>query len=144
MLLTQFWKGFFYMDDYSNSFNENYCRCCSFFKTWRFDLAQFISNSRDILSEISSDNLSPNTVNLDLDKRPTEMALGISLNSNPDMLTLNVVNKNIPKINRGIFSMVNSIFNPMELVLPIIIKANFQCTMSGDGVWGFTKNCRET
>ena len=137
-------ERFFYMGDYSNSFNENYCRCCSFFKTWRFDLAQFISNSRDILSEISSDNLSPNTVNLDLDKRPTEMALGISLDSNPDMLTLNVVNKNIPKINRGIFSMVNSIFNPMELVLPIIIKANFQSTKSGDGVWGGTKNCRET
>ena len=91
---------------WSTHCNENYCRCCSFLKIWRFDLAQFISNSRDILSEISSDNLSPKTVNLDLDKRPTKMALGISLDSNPDMLTLNVVSKNIPKINRGPQSLV--------------------------------------
>ena len=119
MLLTQFWKGFFIwvitaipsmIHTLSTHCNENYCRCCSFLKIWWFDLAQFISNSRDILSEISSDNLSPKTVNSDLDKRPTEMALGISLDSNPDMLTLSVVNKNIPKINRAIFSMVNSTF----------------------------------
>ena len=88
-----------------------------------FDLAKFISNSRDILKEISPWNLSPKIVNLDLDELPIERALGVSWDPNSDMLTFKVVNKNVPETKRGILSMVSSIFDPMGLISSIIVKA---------------------
>ena len=87
-----------------------------------FDLAKFNSNSRDILKEISPGDLSPKIVNLDLDELPIERALGVSWDPNSDMLTFKVVNKNIPETKRGILSMVSSIFDPMGLISPIIVK----------------------
>ena len=83
----------------------------------------FISNSRDILKEISRGNLSPKIVNLDLDELPIERALGVSWDPNSDMLTFKVVNKNIPETKRGILTMVSAIFDPMGLISPIIVKA---------------------
>ena len=119
----------FYMDDYLDSFDDpktavKTITCvAALLKLAGFDLAKFISNSRDILKEISPGNLSPKIVNLDLDKLPIERALGISWDPNSDMLTFKVVNKNIPETKRGILSMVSSIFDPMGLISPIIVKA---------------------
>ena len=91
-------------------------------KLGSFDWAKFISNSCDILKEISPGNLSPKIVNLDLDDLPIERALCLSLDSNSDMLTFKFVNKNIPETKRNILSMVISIIDPMELISPIIVK----------------------
>ena len=68
-------------------------------------------------------NLSPKIVNLDLEELPIERALDVSWDPNSDMLTFKVVNKNIPETKRGILSMVSSIFDPMGLISPIIVKA---------------------
>ena len=79
--------------------------------------------ARLILKKISPGNLSAKIVNLDLDELPIERALGVSWDPNSDMLTFKVVNKNIPETKRGILSMVSSIFDPMGLISPIIVKA---------------------
>ena len=119
----------FYMDDYLDSFDDpqtavkTITDVVALLKLGSFDLAKFISNSRDILKEISPGNLSPKIVNLDLDELPIERALGVSWDPNSDMLTFKVVNKNIPETKRGILSMVSSIFDPMGLISPIIVKA---------------------
>ena len=117
------------MDDYLDSFDDSQTAVktimdvVALLKLGSFDLAKYISNSHDILKEISPGNLSPKIVNIDLDKLPIERALGVSWDLNPDMLTFKVVNKNIPETKRGILSMVSSIFDPMGLISPIIVKA---------------------
>ena len=119
----------FYMDDYLYSFDDPQAAVktitdvVALLKLGGFNLVKFIPNSRDILKKISSGNLSPKIVNLDLDELPIERNLGVSLDPNSDMLTFKVVNKNIPETKRGILSMVSSIFDPMGLISPIIVKA---------------------
>ena len=79
------------MDDYLDSFDGSQTAVkiitdvVSLLKPGGFDLAKFISNSRDILKEISHGNLSPKIVNLDLDELPIEMALGISCDPSLDV-----------------------------------------------------------
>ena len=74
----------FYMDDYLDSFDDpqtavkTITDVVALLKLGGFDLAKFISNSRDILKEISPGKLSPKIVNLDLDELPIERALGVS------------------------------------------------------------------
>ena len=106
----------FYMDDYLVSFDDPQTAVktntdvVALLKLGGFDLAKFISNSRDILKEISPGNLSQKIENLDLDELPIERALGVSWDPNSNMLTFKVVNENIPETKRG---MVSSIFDPM-------------------------------
>ena len=119
----------FYMDDYLVSFDDPQTAVktntdvVALLKLGGFDLAKFISNSRDILKEISPGNLSQKIENLDLDELPIERALGVSWDPNSNMLTFKVVNKNIPETKRGILSMVSSIFDPMGLISPIIVNS---------------------
>ena len=64
----------FYVDDYLDSFNDpqtavkTITDAVALLKLGGFDLANFISNSREILKGISPGNLSPKIVNLDLDE----------------------------------------------------------------------------
>ena len=73
-----------YMDDYLDSFDgpqtavKTNTDVVALLKLGGFDLAKFISNSRDILKEISPGKLSPKIVNLDLDELPIERALDVS------------------------------------------------------------------
>ena len=121
----------FYMDDYLDSFDDPQTAAkaitdvVALLKLGGFDLAKCISNSRDILKEISPGNVSPKIVNLDLDKLPIERASSLSWGLNLDMLTFKVGNKNTPETKRGILSMVSSIFNPMGLISLIIVQAKF-------------------
>ena len=107
------------MEDYLHSFDDPQAAVKTitdvvpFLKFGGFDLAKFISNSRDILKEVSPGNLSPKIVNLDLDEPPIERNLGVSWDPNSDILTFEVANENIPETKRGILSMVSSIFDPM-------------------------------
>ena len=78
-------------------------------------LKKFIPNSRDVLKEISSGNLSTKIVYLDQDKVSIENTLRVSWDPNSDMLTFKVVNKDILETKRGIFSMFSSIFARREL-----------------------------
>ena len=119
----------FYMDDYLDSFDDPQTAVkiiidvVSLLKLGGFDLAKFISNSRDILKEISPGNLSPKIVNLDLHELPIERALGVSWDPNSNMLTFKVINKNIPETKKGILRMVSSIFDTIGIISPIIVKA---------------------
>ena len=121
----------FHMDDYLDSFDDPQTAAkaitdvVALLKLGGFDLAKFIFNSRDILKEISPENVSPKIVNLDLDDLPIEKGLSLSWRLNLDMLTFKVGNKNIPETKRGILSMVSSIFNPMGLISLIIVQAKF-------------------
>lgn len=70
-------------------------------------------------------NLSPKTVNLELDKLPIERLSGVSWDPNSDILIFKILNKNIRETKRGILSMISSIFGSMGLISAIIVKAKF-------------------
>ena len=98
----------FYMDDYLDSFDDpqtavkTITDVVALLKLGSFDLAKFISNSRDILNDISPGNLSPKIVNLDLDELPIESALGVSWDPITDLLTtIKVVKKTFLKPKEG-------------------------------------------
>ena len=71
---------------------------------------------------MSPRNLLLKFVNLGLDRLPIERVLGVSWDPNSDMLTFEVVNKNIPETERGMPTMISLIFDIMALISPIIIK----------------------
>lgn len=87
---------------------------------------KFVSNSHEILKEISPGILSPKVVNLDQDEKPIKRALYISWDLNSDMLNFKIVNKNIREIKRGILSLVSLILDPIGLMSPIIEKAQLE------------------
>ena len=71
---------------------------------------------------MSPRNLLLKFVNLGLDRLPIERVLGVSWDPNSDMLTFEVVNKNIPETERGMPTMISLIFDIMALISPITIK----------------------
>ena len=71
---------------------------------------------------MSPRNLLLKFVNLGLDRLPSDRVLGVSWDPNSDMLTFEVVNKNIPETERGMPTMISLIFDIMALISPIIIK----------------------
>ena len=87
---------------------------------------KFVSNSHEILKEISPGILSPKVVNLDQDEKPIKRALYISWDLNSDMLNFKIVNKNIREIKGGILSLVSLILDPIGLMSPIIEKAQLE------------------
>ena len=96
------------MNDYLDSFDDpqtavkTITDVVALLKLGSFDLAKFISNSRDILKDISPGNLSPKIVNLDLDELPIESALGVSWDPITDLLTtIKVVKKTFLKPKEG-------------------------------------------
>ena len=117
------------MDDYLDSFDipsdaiDTIKNVTAVLKLGGFHLTKFISNNRNILKEVSPENLSPKIVDLDLEELPMERALGVFWDPNSDMLVFKVVNKNVPETKRGILSMVSSIFDPMGLFAPEIVNA---------------------
>ena len=117
-----------YMDDYLDSLDDpqtavkTITDVVALLKRGSFDLAKFISNSCDILKKMSPRNLLLKFVNLGLDRLPIERVLGVSWDPNSDMLTFEVVNKNIPETERGMPTMISLIFDIMALISPIIIK----------------------
>ena len=118
----------FYMDDHLDSFDNvdeaitTIHDITSLLAFGGFNLAKFISNNRIILKNQSRENLSSKVVKLDLEELPQDRALGITWDSNTDMLKFNVSNKVVPEIKRGILSAISSIFDPMGLIAPVIVK----------------------
>ena len=87
-----------------------------------FNLAKFISNNRIISKNLSREILSSRVVNLDLEELPTIRTRGITWDFNTDMPKLNVSNKVVSETKRGILSAISSIFDPMGLIAPVIVK----------------------
>lgn len=88
-------------------------------------LYKFVSNNRDVLESIPSSERATNVTDMDLafDDLPTERALGIQWDVESDHFRLNVSLKEQPATRRGILSTIASLFDPLGLVVPILLKA---------------------
>ena len=70
----------------------------------------WFSNSHNVLSSLTSSELSPEIVNLDLSSQQIERALGMSWDIEHDTFVLKPIEKDMPVTKQGILILVSSIF----------------------------------
>ena len=94
-----------------------------------FRLMKWYSNEREVLATIPESERARSVVNLDLEKLPTETALGLKWNTEEDKFVwealekiLQVVNQR-PMMRRGIVSAMYCLFDPLGFIAPYIMKA---------------------
>lgn len=89
-----------------------------------FRLTKWLSNSRQVIETIPQQerarsvlSLSPN------DNLPCDRALGVTWDVNDDQIKFKVKLADKPLTRRGILSIVSSIFDPLGLVAPVLLRA---------------------
>ena len=94
-----------------------------------FKLTKWLSNDREVLTAIPEGERASSVVNLDVDDLPTETALGLKWNVEEDVFTWAVDDDTLVQtrgkaITRcGILSAVSSLFDPLGMIAPFIMKA---------------------
>ena len=91
--------------------------------TGGFRLTKWMSNSREVLAAIPSSEVACDTVDLDRNELPQERALGVKWYTEQDFLCLQPVKSGFPDTKRGILSATSSVFDPLGLAAPYVIKA---------------------
>ena len=81
-----------------------------------------MSNSREVLTAISSSEVVCNTIYLDCNQLPQERALGVKWCAEQDLLSLEPVKSEFPNTKRGIWSAMSSVFDPLGIAVPYVIK----------------------
>ena len=84
---------------------------------------EWMSNSRDVLAAIPSSEVACNTVDLDRKELPHGRALGVKWCVEQDLLCLEPVKSEFPNTKRGILSATSSVFDPLGLATPYVMKA---------------------
>ena len=88
-----------------------------------FNLTKFLSNNKEVLKTISDcDRKKKVTEQLTNDSSPTEAELGVLWDVEKDVFTFRVKLKEKPGTRRGMLSTLSSIFDPLGLVSPSILK----------------------
>ncbi|XP_052431710.1 uncharacterized protein LOC127972320 [Carassius gibelio] len=88
-----------------------------------FCLTKWVSNSRKVLLSIPEDQRASGIKDLDLDQDflPIERALGIQWCTENDAFTYKIKVQEKPFSRRGILSVVNSIYDPLGFLVPLIL-----------------------
>ncbi|KAK3728345.1 hypothetical protein QZH41_002189 [Actinostola sp. cb2023] len=90
-----------------------------------FRLTKWLSNKKEVLQDIQASERakSVSSLNLDLDKLPTEITLGVLWDVNKDKFTFKIALKEKPRTRRGIISSTSSIYDPLGFISPIVLPA---------------------
>ncbi|KAK3700060.1 hypothetical protein QZH41_004360 [Actinostola sp. cb2023] len=94
-----------------------------------FHLTKWYSNDRQVLATIPECERAKSVVSLDLERLPTESALGLKWNIEDDKFVWEVLDKVMnlvkrkPRTRRGILSVSYSLFDPLGFIAPYIMKA---------------------
>ena len=122
-------KGNFYTDDLltskPNSDEATHLakQLTGILATGGFRLTKWMSNSRDVLAAIPSSEVACNTVDLDRKELPHGRALGVKWCVEVHLLCLEPVKSEFPNTKRGILSGTSSVFDPLRLATPCVMKA---------------------
>ena len=87
-----------------------------------FLLTKFVSNSPTVLNSLPSSEISPKFVNLDLGLDVSDKILGLIWNINTEKLLFKTVIKIFPETKQGILSMISTIYDPLEILTPALLK----------------------
>ena len=93
-----------------------------------FRLTKIMSNSRNVLAQLPPEDIlctlgEHQPFNLDLDSLPLERALGVLWNVQQDSLEMKVVTKQLPPTKRGILKQIATIYDPLGLAAPFVLRA---------------------
>nr|XP_021335998.1 uncharacterized protein LOC110440142 [Danio rerio] len=88
-----------------------------------FRLTKWVSNNRKVLLSIPEDQRASGVKDLDLDQDslPIERALGMQWCTDDDTFTYHIKVQEKPSSRRGILSVVNSIYDPLGFLAPLIL-----------------------
>ena len=87
-----------------------------------FNLTKFISNNREVLEAVPSNNRLPSVVNLDLGRPlPIERALGVHWCVENDTFQFRITLQDRPLTRRGILGTISSIYDPLGLASPFLL-----------------------
>ena len=88
-----------------------------------FNLTNFSSNSREVLSSIPEDDRSKNVriVDLDVDQLPIERTLGVHWLVESDTFGFKILLSDKPPTRRGILSTISSLYDPLGMVPPFLL-----------------------
>lgn len=86
-------------------------------------LHKFVSNSSNVMKYFPTDDLAKDLMSLDLSKDilPIQRSLGISWNLRSDAFTFRLSLDKKPYTRRGVLSCLNSLYDPLRFVAPILI-----------------------
>ena len=89
-----------------------------------FRLHKFVSNDPSVITRPPPENVSKSTTTVDvsLHHHTYEQALGVKWNTEMDTLHINVDIPDRPPSRRGILSTVSSLYDPVGLISPVILK----------------------
>lgn len=100
-----------------------------------FRLRKWYSNNREVLATIPETERAKSVANLELERLPTESALGLKWNTEEDTFVWNVAEKMPRLVNEGsitrrtIVSAVYSLFDPLGFIAPYVMKAKLLLQM---------------
>lgn len=85
------------------------------------------SNCSDVLKSFSQEDYAKGLQNLDFDSAVIQHSLGLSWELKHDIFTFRAMASEKPYTHRGVPAVVNSLFDPLGLVIPVIIQGKFCC-----------------
>nr|XP_021329205.1 uncharacterized protein LOC110439111 [Danio rerio] len=90
-----------------------------------FTLTKWMSNSRNVLLSIPEEHRASEVKDLDLRRNalPVERTLGVQWDTENDTFTFSIKLQDRPMTRRGILSIVNSIYDPLGFLAPVILHA---------------------
>jgi hypothetical protein len=88
-----------------------------------FRLTKFLSNSRRVLENLPTDEVSRSVTNLDLEDLPVERALGVLWNTENDTLEIKVSQEKLIPTKRNILRKICTVFDPLGFASPFVLRA---------------------
>ena len=101
-----------------------------------FNLTKWISNSPDVITEVPFSDPSKKAQERVFDTLTEERALGVCWRVQEDQLSFQVQRMEQPRTKRGVLSMLSSVYDPLGLASPFVLRArriiqNLCCTKIG-------------
>ena len=133
----------FYVDDLLKSIQTTdqatalAVKLTAMLKEGGFHLTKFLSNRREVLSALPTQERANPTLNLELDQLPINRTLGLHWDAERDVFCFKTVSTNKPATKRGILSTTSSPFDPLGFLSPFIlpIKVLIQDLWKGRVEW---------
>ena len=86
-----------------------------------FRLTKFLSNRREVLLTLPSQERANPTLNLELDRLPINRTLGLHWDAERDVFCFKTVSTNKPATKRGVLSTISTLFDPLGLLSPFVL-----------------------
>ena len=89
-----------------------------------FNLTDWVSNDLSVLESVPEENRAKSVKLFDLNSRemPVERALGVRWSTEDDTLGVKVKTRETPCTRRGVLSLISSVYDPLGIVSPFILK----------------------